>query len=519
VIDVTRPAILRWLVAVGSVGVVLVARILLEPHLAPTVFLLFFAAVTVSGWYGGFGPGLLATVLSAFASYFVFMAPRGASSIGVSGDFLRVGLFVVEGVLISFLTETLHRSTRRAVSAHRAAVEARRESGEAMGMTRRASQEQEALRSRLAAVVEASNDAIVTTDLEGRITSWNPGAERMFGHSGHEAIGRSLDLFVPPDRARESKSLLDAACRGERPGPIETVRMRRDGSHVDVSIACSPLLDPEGRMMGVAGILRDISQRRRDEEEIRSLNRDLERRVSERTVELEVANQELEAFTYSVSHDLRAPLRALEGFSRIVLEDYSDRLDPEAQRYLNMIRDNTQRMARLIQDLLQLSRLSRQPLERRPVEPAGLVREALEVLAPELEGRPVEFVVGDLPHVEADRGLLKQVFVNLLSNAIKYTRKRTPAHIEIGARDDAGVTVYFVRDDGVGFDMRYATKLFGVFQRMHRAEEYEGTGVGLAIAKRIVNRHGGRIWAESAPDKGSTFSFTLGPAAAGAPGG
>jgi light-regulated signal transduction histidine kinase (bacteriophytochrome) len=229
-----------------------------------------------------------------------------------------------------------------------------------------------------------------------------------------------------------------------------------------------------------------------------------------RAEQLQQANSELEAFAYSVSHDLRAPLRAINGFSRILLEEHAPQLSDEAQRYLHLVRDNAQYLGQLVDDLLTFSRLSRQPLKLQRVACADLVHQVLEALGGEQAGRRVDIAIGELPVCQADPSLLKQVFVNLLANALKFTRQREVAVITIGCREDGGERVYFVQDNGVGFDMRYVGKLFDVFQRLHRAEEYEGTGVGLAIVQRIIHRHSGRVWAEAAVDQGATFYFTLG---------
>jgi PAS domain S-box-containing protein len=373
-----------------------------------------------------------------------------------------------------------------------------------------ARQQAEAIRAQLAAIVESSDDAIISKTLTGRIVSWNVGAERMYGYTRAEAQGRPIAILVPPNRPDEVPAILERLRQGERIEHYETVRRRKDGTLLDVSLTISPILDAAGAMVGASAIARDITARKEAEAAIRALNETLEQRVTERTAQLEAANQELEAFSYSIAHDLRAPLRAIHGFSQILLDDYILNLDAEAQGHLQRVSTNALRMGQLIDDLLVFAQLSREPLRKRPVATADLVRQVWDELRPAHAHRQVEFTLGNLPVCQADPALLTQVWMNLLSNALKFTRGRAVACINVGCQERAGERVYIVQDNGVGFEMQYASKLFGVFQRLHRTVDYEGTGVGLALAQRIVHRHGGRIWAEAALDQGATFSFTLG---------
>jgi signal transduction histidine kinase len=269
-----------------------------------------------------------------------------------------------------------------------------------------------------------------------------------------------------------------------------------------------PFADSDGSPL-VLELGIDVTGRKQAEEAIHRLNEELEQRVQQRTAQLEAANRELESFSYSVSHDLRAPLRAIDGFSRILLKDHTGALTDEGQRFLDIIRTNTQKMGQLIDDLLAFSRLGRREMKAAALDMGTLVREAVGELQDTLGDRTVQWDLKPLPAARADRALIHQVWINLLGNALKFTRHRETAVIEVGCRPEGDENIYYVKDNGVGFDMQYAPKLFGVFQRLHREEEFEGTGVGLALVQRIVQRHGGRTWAEGEVGRGATFYFSL----------
>ena len=367
----------------------------------------------------------------------------------------------------------------------------------------------EEVRERLAAVVDSSDDAIISKDLSGTINSWNRGAEKVFGYSSSEIVGKPMLMLIPPERVNEESDILARIRQGESVEHFETVRVRKNGNKIDVSATISPIRDSSGTIVGASKIARDISQKRADEREIRKLNEELEERVAQRTAQLAAANQELEAFTYSVSHDLRAPLRHIGGFSKILSEDFGPGMPPEAQSHLKRIEDGVHRMGRLVDELLNLARVGRHTLNLQPTALNSLIEEVASLLQPEAEGRPVSWRIANLPSAECDPILIKQVFQNLIANAIKFTRPRQHPVIEIGHRQENGQTVIFVRDNGVGFNMKYKDKLFGVFQRLHRAEDFEGTGIGLATVQRIIHKHGGRVWAEAEIAKGAAFFFTL----------
>jgi PAS domain S-box-containing protein len=492
----------------------------------------------------------------------------------------------------------------------------------------------EAGAAQLAAIVESSDDAIIGKDLQGIVTSWNAGAEKMFGYRAAEMTGFSIRRLIPPERNDEETEILDQIKGGINVRHFETVRLRKDGTSVDVSVTVSAIKDSEGKIVGASKVARDISDekrisrslaaselryrrlfetakdgilildaetgmvvdanpflittlgfsheellgkaiwelgflkdiwaneekfaelkhkeyvrydhlpletrdgrrvevefvsnvylvngakviqcnirdvtaRREAEEALQQLNANLEQRVLDRTLQLESVNRELEAFSYSVSHDLRAPLRAISGFSRIVREDHSGALDAEGLRYLGLVERSALQMGQLIDDLLTFSRTGRQALSVARVCTTDVVNSCLADLEGIKGDRRIVIKVGELPDCQGDASLLRQVWFNLLENAFKYTRKCVRAVITIGSRPEAGGNSYFVQDNGAGFDMKYAEKLFGVFQRLHLAEEYEGTGLGLALVQRIVQRHGGRVWTEARLNQGATFHFTL----------
>ncbi|HUA20888.1 MAG TPA: PAS domain S-box protein [Bryobacteraceae bacterium] len=413
----------------------------------------------------------------------------------------------------------------------------------ARDITGRKQAEQALARSELRyrSLVRAVSQIVWTTNSRGEVIEDLAAWREFTGQSVEETQGWGrFAALHPGDRARSAEAW-SRALAGRSLYETEYRLRRHDGEYRWMAVHGVPVLNEDGQVEEWVGTCADITDRVLAEEEARQLNQTLEKRVVERTSELEAANQELEAFAYSVSHDLRAPLRAIGGFSRILLEDFSPELPAEAQRYLGIVSENAVQMGKLIDGLLSFSRLGRQALNLQQVAPSDLVRQAWVDLAAEQKGREVEICLGDLPPCQGDPLLLKQVFLNLLSNSLKYTRNRPVSRVEVGcfrASNLAAQTevcqqgaprgaapdspVYYVRDNGAGFDMRYSDKLFGVFQRLHRSEEYEGTGVGLATVRRIITRHGGSVWAEGALDQGATFYFTLDtPAevqASGAPG-
>jgi PAS domain S-box-containing protein len=349
-------------------------------------------------------------------------------------------------------------------------------------------------------LLEAAPDAMVVVNTGGEIVLSNVHAEKQFGYSRNELLGQMVKNIIPEGFAERLvadglRSAADALAQQIGTG-IELIGRRKDGTEFPIEIMLSPLESAEGILVTAA--IRDISVRQR-------LIHDLQRR----SAELEEANKELEAFTYSVSHDLRAPLRHVDGFSKLLLEEPASGLSDDARSYLQDIRESTLEMGRLVDDLLALARVGRKELVLQVTGLGALADLVITELKRANVGRVIEWKIEKLPFVECDPGLVKQVLVNLLSNAIKYTRPREVAVIEVGATVKNGIPAIYVRDNGVGFNMKNASKLFGVFQRLHRQEDFEGTGVGLATVQRIIHKHGGKVWAEAELDRGAAFFFTL----------
>ncbi len=329
-------------------------------------------------------------------------------------------------------------------------------------------------------------------DPDGRIASWNAAAERIKGYSAQEIIGEHFSIFYPPEDVAQGKPRWELeSAQNEGRHEDEGWRLRKDGTRFWANVVISPMLDAHGGLIGYAKVTRDLTQRRRAEQALAQ------------------TNQELERFSYSVSHDLRAPLRAINGYAQALWEDHAEKLGDEGKRLLAVIRDSAKLGGQPIDGLLSFSRVGRQALARGTVNVTALAQSVVAELRQTQGSVAVEVVISPLPPASGDAALLRQVLVNLIGNAFKFSAKRAHPKVEIGVEQNGSEAAYYVKDNGVGFDMQYANKLFGVFQRLHRPDEFEGTGVGLALAQRIIQRHGGRIWAEGKVDEGATFRFTL----------
>ena len=373
---------------------------------------------------------------------------------------------------------------------------------------------EEALRQseeRFRATFEQAAVGIAHVAPDGRWLRVNQKLCDSIGYTREELLERTFqDITYPADRDVDLEYIQPMLAGEIQMFSIEKRYIRKDGSLVWINLTKSLVRESSGEPKYFIAVIENINQRKAVENEIRHLNADLEQRVVARTAELTVVNKELETFAYSVSHDLRAPLRHIDGFIGLLRIRADSVLDSQAHRYLNIIGEAAKKMGALIDDLLSFSRMGRAELVHRPVNMEQLVKDVIQKLEREAQERPIDWRIDSMPEVEADRAMLRIVFMNLLGNAIKFTGQREQPWIAVGClMDQPGEVVFFVRDNGAGFDMRYANKLFGVFQRLHRADEFEGTGIGLANVKRIIHRHGGRVWAEGQVDAGATFYFSL----------
>jgi PAS domain S-box-containing protein len=472
-----------YVVAIAAVLVAVGVRTALAPVLGDrSPFLLFTLAVMTASAYGGFGPGIVATVCSMLAGASLFTGLIWSLSTYRTEDLFSLALFAGIGTAISSINSRIHVLQEVVVS------------------------EDQKYRLLVDSVTEY---AIYGLDPQGNVVSWNAGAERMLGYSAGEIMRRNYSLFhLPEDIAKQlpETALQRAAASGHYKS--QDWRVRKDGSRLWADVTITAVRSSDGTLAGFSNVTHDITERKRAEAEVRQLNEELERRVQERTRQLQEANRELEAFSYSVSHDLRAPLRSVDGFGNILLRDYGTALDPRAKDLIRRMRGATVRMGQLIESLLTLSRLSRQPVRRQVVDLGAVADSIIGELRTRDADRKVRVHIQDGLTAECDPRLIRIVLDNLLGNAWKFTRDSVDPSIEFSLVEDDSA-VFCVRDNGAGFDMERKDQLFVPFQRLHGAEDFEGTGVGLATAQRIIHRHGGSIWAESQPEKGAAFFFTI----------
>jgi PAS domain S-box-containing protein len=477
----------RYGLAALSVSVALgVALLLARFHFHDVEVPLFLFAVAVATWYGGAGAAALALLLSCVSFDYFFVEPLYTLYISLS----TLPYFIVFASFASLVT--WFSVVRRRVEAQL------REARDHLEI-------EVAERTQQASLLNLTHDSISVLDMSDGITYWNLGAQELYGWTAEEAIGkRAHDLLHPVFPAPIEEIRAELLRSGRWDGELD--KTRADGTQIAVASRWSLRRDEQGRPVAILQTENDITERQRRVQQIRALNEEL----GKQTAELEATNKELEAFAYSISHDLRAPLRHMAGFTQLLQKSTASVLNEKSQRYLKMILESAQRMGNLIDDLLAFSRIGRTETHKTMVNLEKLVQEALGEVRQDTGGRDIVWKVGALPACYGDRSMLRLVFVNLISNAAKFTRTRAQAEIEIGClNQEREQVVVFIRDNGVGFDMKYVNKLFGVFQRLHAPEAFEGTGIGLATVQRIVHRHGGRVWAEGQVDQGATFCFSL----------
>jgi signal transduction histidine kinase/CHASE3 domain sensor protein len=438
---------------------------------------------------------------------------RLAMIIAIVGVFLKVGAWIL-AFLVIIREIGISARAQSQLNTLNAELEQRVEERTTSLASSRVALETQALM--LQSVLDSMGEGLIAADRDGHFLLWNDSANKLMGRNASnlptEQWTPYYKVFLPDGVTPYPASELPLvrALTGESVRVELMIDNPERSEGVFLEVTARPLKGSQGNLGGGVAVLRDITERKTAEREIQALNQTLEARVIERTAELKVANKELEAFTYSVSHDLRAPIRHISGFTKILLEEFRSSLPAEAQGHLQLIDQAAGRMGQMVDEMLKLARLGRQALEVKTTGLSSLVADVVTLMAPETEGRQVEWKIGELPFMECDPILMRQVFQNLISNALKYSRTRSSAVIEIGQTEKEGEKVIFVKDNGVGFDMKYSDKLFGVFQRLHRAEEFEGNGIGLATVKRIIKKHGGRVFVEAERDRGATFYFTLG---------
>jgi PAS domain S-box-containing protein len=359
-------------------------------------------------------------------------------------------------------------------------------------------------------LLDSANAPIIVWNPKYEITRFNKAFELLTGRIENDVIGKSLEILFPEASKESSMELCRKTFLGERLDVVEINILHIDGSVRILQWNSANIMSPDGKTT-VATIAQgsDITRRKLAEQEIRKMNETLEQKVLERTEQFEIANKELEAFSYSVSHDLRAPLRHVGGFVDLLIKNNSAQLDESGLRYLNIISDSSHEMGNLIDALLTFSRLGRAELQLTKIKSKNIVNQVIKSFSDELTGRDVKINISEFPDVMGDATLISQVWINLISNALKYSKNVKKAVIDIGAKSEKDKTIFYIKDNGAGFNMKYADKLFGVFQRLHKTRDFEGIGIGLANVNRIVMRHGGKCWAEGEVGKGATFFFSV----------
>jgi PAS domain S-box-containing protein len=481
------PVTLRYGLASVSVAVALGLGLVTQHYGFRDVALpLFLFAVALTAWFAGPGPAALAVVLSITSFDYFFTVPLYSFYVSRS-EIPYLIVFVAFASLVAWFSAVRRRVERD------------------LSLARDRLQTEVKERTEQASLLNLTHDTIFVRDMDFVVTYWNRGAQELYGWTPQEAIGKRSDQLL---RTIFPAALDDIRAELLRVGRWEgeLTRTKADGTAVVVASRWSLRLDEQQRAVAIMETGNDITEHKLREQKIRALNEELARR----STELEATNKELEAFAYSVSHDLRAPLRHMAGYAELLQKKVSSLLDEKSHRYMTMILESAKRMGNLIDDLLTFSRIGRAETQMTVVSLDQLVKEVLSELRQETQGRDIIWKVGALPACHGDRSMLRVVLVNLLSNAAKFTRKQPQARIEIGSADgNKDEIVVFVKDNGAGFDMKYVKKLFGVFQRLHQADAFEGTGIGLATVQRIIHRHGGKVRAEGMVDQGATFYFSV----------